>query len=71
DTQTNTWHQASRFFGEPVLGQAAAISGNTIVICDGVKPQANPESRRSFAGVAQCLIGTINASNPLKIDWRT
>jgi len=71
DTKNNTWQQASPFLGEPVFSQAAAISGNTIVICDGVKTQANPDSRRSFAGVAQCLKGTINANNPLKIDWRT
>ncbi|MBL1383270.1 MAG: galactose oxidase [Colwellia sp.] len=71
DTKNNTWQQASPFLGEPVFGQAAAISGNTIVICDGVKTQANPSSRRSFSGVAQCLKGTINANNPQKIDWRT
>ena len=71
DTQNNTWQQASPFLGEPVFGQAAAINGNTIVICDGVKTQANANSRRSFAGVAQCLKGTIDETNPLKIDWRT
>ncbi|MDN3380469.1 MULTISPECIES: kelch repeat-containing protein [unclassified Pseudoalteromonas] len=71
DIQTDTWQQASPFLGEPVFGQAAAISGNTIVICDGVKTQANADKRRSFAAVAQCLKGTINESNPLKIDWRT
>ena len=71
DTQNNTWQQASPFLGQPVFGQAAAINGNTIVICDGVKTQANPDSRRSFAGVAQCLKGTIDETNPLKIDWRT
>jgi len=71
DTQTDTWQQASPFLGEPVFGQAAAISGNTIVICDGVKTQANADKRRSFASVAQCLKGTIDAQNPLKIDWRT
>lgn len=71
DTQTDTWQQASPFLGEPVFGQAAAISDNTIVICDGVKTQANPDKRRSFAAVAQCLKGTIDHTNPLKIDWRT
>jgi len=71
DTQNDTWQQASPFLGEPVFGQAAAISGNTIVICDGVKTHANPDSRRSFAGVAQCLKGTIDSTNPQKIDWRT
>ncbi|MFM9597195.1 hypothetical protein ACKI1O_48530, partial [Streptomyces scabiei] len=63
--------QASPFLGEPVFGQAAAISGNTIVVCDGVKTQANADKRRSFASVAQCLKGTIDEKNPLKIDWRT
>ncbi|TMN72570.1 galactose oxidase [Pseudoalteromonas sp. S1727] len=71
DTQKDTWQQASPFLGEPVFGQAAAISGNTIVVCDGVKTQANADKRRSFAAVAQCLKGTIDESNPLKIDWRT
>ncbi len=71
DTHTDTWQQASPFLGEPVFGQAAAISGNTIVICDGVKTQANADKRRSFASVAQCLKGTIDEQNPLKIDWRT
>lgn len=70
DTQTDTWQQASPFLGEPVFGQAAAISGNTIVICDGVKTQANTDKRRSFASVAQCLKGIIDEQNPLKIDWR-
>lgn len=71
DTQTNTWQQASPFLGEPVFGQASAISGNTMVVCDGVKTQANPNSRRSFKGVAQCLKGIIDPANPQKIDWRT
>lgn len=71
DTQTDTWQQASPFLGEPVFGHAAAISDNTIVICDGVKTQANADKRRSFAPIAQCLKGTIDATNPLKIDWRT
>ncbi|GAA58392.1 kelch motif domain protein [Pseudoalteromonas sp. BSi20652] len=71
DTQNNTWQQASPFLGEPVFGQAAAISGNTIVICDGVKTQANPDSRRSFTDIAQCLKGTIDKANPFRIDWRT
>ena len=71
DTQTDTWQQASPFLGQPVFGQAAAISGNTILVCDGVKTQANADKRRSFAAVAQCLKGTIDANNPLKIDWRT
>ncbi|MEM5549419.1 kelch repeat-containing protein [Pseudoalteromonas neustonica] len=71
DIKTDTWQQASPFLGEPVFGQAAAISGNTIVVCDGVKTQANVDKRRSFASVAQCLKGTIDENNPLKIDWRT
>lgn len=71
DTRHDTWQQASPFLGEPVFGQAAAIAGNTIVVCDGVKTQANADKRRSFVAVAQCLKGTIDENNPLKIDWRT
>lgn len=71
DTQTNRWQQASPFLGEAVFGQAGAISNNVMVVCDGVKTVANPDKRRSFAEVAQCLKGTIDPNNPLKIDWRT
>lgn len=71
DIKTDTWQQASPFLGKPVFGQAAAISGNTMLVCDGVETKANADKRRSFAAVPQCLKGTIDANNPLKIDWRT
>ena len=59
DTKNNTWQQASPFLGEPVFGQAAAISGNTIVICDGVKTQANSDSLRGSRITVWLLLATI------------
>ena len=71
DIKTDSWQQASPFLGKAVFGQAGAISGNVMVVCDGVETIANPDRRRSFSEVAQCLKGTIDPNNPLKIDWRT
>jgi len=70
DIKTNQWHQASPFLGKPVFGQAAGITGNAMLVCDGVAVQPNIGKRRSFVGVAQCLLGKINPENIEKIDWR-
>jgi N-acetylneuraminic acid mutarotase len=70
DIKTNQWHQASPFLGQPVFGQAAAITGNAMLVCDGVAVQPNIGKRRSFVGVAQCLLGKIKPDNIEKIDWR-
>ncbi len=51
DIKTDTWQQASPFLGKPVFGQAAAISGNTMLVCDGVETKANADKRRSFAAI--------------------
>lgn len=68
--ENNTWQQASPFLGDPVFGQAGAISGNVMVVCDGVKTQAYPDKRRGFEAKAQCLKGTIDSQDPTRIDWR-
>ncbi|WP_371187918.1 Kelch repeat-containing protein [Thalassotalea maritima] len=70
DTQSNTWQQGSPYLGEPVFGHAAAISDNVIVVCDGVKVQANLLQRRSYAMVNQCLKGEIESGSPARIDWQ-
>ncbi|QTH64519.1 galactose oxidase [Psychrosphaera ytuae] len=71
DIETDSWFQASPFLGKAVFGQAGAISDNVMVVCDGVETVANPNRRRSFGDVAQCLKGTIDKNNPAKVDWRT
>ncbi|WDE02728.1 galactose oxidase [Thalassomonas actiniarum] len=70
DIEENRWQQASPFLGMPVFGQAAGISGNTILVCDGVAVVAHLNKRRSYKGIAQCLKGVIDPKKPAKIDWR-
>ncbi|WNC71966.1 kelch repeat-containing protein [Thalassotalea psychrophila] len=70
DIKNNSWQQASPFLGKPVFGQAGAIVGNTLLVCDGVIVQPQLLKRRTYQDIAQCLKGTIDESNPLKIDWQ-
>jgi len=73
DIETDVWRQASPFLGLPVFGHSGGIASNTMLVCDGVTVVAHKvmdEKRRSFEGVAQCLKGTIDITDPLKIDWR-
>lgn len=71
DIETDRWSQASPFLGAPVFGHAGGIVDATMVICDGVRVQPRPDKRRGFAAETACYTGTIDAGNPLKIDWRT
>lgn len=70
DIKTNTWQQGSPFLGVPVFGQAAAISGNTMVICDGVMVQPQLLKRRTYKAISQCLKGVIDTKQVNKIDWQ-
>ena len=70
DIKNNRWQQASPFLLAPVFGHAGAIAGDTMLVCDGVAVVPRKTERRTFKGLAQCLIGKISADNHLKIDWR-
>ncbi|TRX55269.1 galactose oxidase [Thalassomonas sp. M1454] len=70
DIQTDTWSQASPFLGVPVFGHSGGIAGNRMVICDGVAVVPQLLNRRKYNKVAQCLIGRIDQTNHLKIDWQ-
>ncbi|KVX00496.1 Kelch repeat-containing protein [Shewanella frigidimarina] len=70
DTQTNTWAQASPIPAPAVFGQAVGMVGNQLVLCDGVKVQANINARRSYQASPVCLFGEINPDNHLRIDWQ-
>ncbi|WP_315902991.1 Kelch repeat-containing protein [Shewanella phaeophyticola] len=70
DTQTDTWAQASPIPAPAVFGQAVGIVGNRLVLCDGVKVQPNINARRSYKASPVCLLGEINSSNHLRIDWQ-
>jgi hypothetical protein len=71
DVKTDTWQQGSPFLGKPVFGHAGAIVGENIMLCDGVKVDAQPDKRRTFSAEPACYHGTIDKSDVKKIDWRT
>lgn len=71
DVKTDSWHQGSPFLGNPVFGHAGAIVGENIMLCDGVKVDAQPDKRRTFSAEPACYHGTIDKSDIKKIDWRT
>jgi hypothetical protein len=71
DVKTDTWQQGSPFLGKPVFGHAAAIVSNNILLCDGVKVDAQPDRRRTFSAEPACYHGSIDEKNITKIDWRT
>lgn len=70
DVEKDSWQQASPFLGKPVFGHAGGIVGNQMIICDGVAVIANATKRRSFKANPACYFGTIDKTNPVKIDWR-
>ncbi|MBE1300962.1 MAG: galactose oxidase [Alteromonadaceae bacterium] len=70
DIKTNTWQQASPYYGEPTFGHAGGIVGNKMLVCDGVAVKPRRNARRTFAAKTQCFSGTIDQQNPYKIDWR-
>ena len=53
-----------------MFGHAGGIVDTTLLVCDGVKVVALPDRRRTFAAETACYLGTVDADNPLKIDWR-
>lgn len=71
DVKTDTWQQGSPFLGKPVFGHAGAIVSENIMLCDGVKVDAQPDQRRTFSAEPACYHGTIDTNDVKKIDWRT
>ncbi|WP_339899388.1 galactose oxidase [Paraglaciecola polaris] len=71
DVQTDSWQQGSPFLGQPVFGHAGAIVGENILLCDGVKVDAQPDKRRTFSAEPACYHGMIDMLDRNKIDWRT
>lgn len=70
DTETNVWRQASPFLGEPVFGHAGGIVKDKMLVCDGVRVEAQSLKRRTFSAVSACYLGIINENDPYKIDWQ-
>lgn len=68
DTLTDQWQQSTPFPGAPVFGHAGALSGDWMVICDGVKIEPLAEGRR-FVPSVQCHQGLISDDQAKTIQW--
>lgn len=71
DTVEDRWARATDWPGTPVFGQAGGISGNRLVVVDGVAATRDPSTGRNrFAMSDEAWMGTIDPADPLKIAWR-
>ena len=64
DVESDTWTQATAFPGTPVFGQSMAISGDELVLIDGVRSGA-----LGFTLVNQAWRGTLDPDQPGEIAW--
>ena len=69
DTQTDRWTAATAFPGAPVFGQAGALLGDTLLVCDGVRLDVI-DGKRAFSASNQCWRGDIDPADPQRIGWR-
>jgi N-acetylneuraminic acid mutarotase len=69
DNFTQKWSQATPFPGIPTFGLAGALSGNNMLLCDGVKVSYQSQPRQ-YEPQAQCWLGAINKTDANKINWQ-
>jgi hypothetical protein len=71
DSVENSWQQAEPWPGDPVFGHAGGISGDSMLICDGVRVVYPAEpGPRQFIPSSQCWLGVVNNSDLRRIRWR-
>jgi len=70
DTRKKSWQQATPFPGAPVFGHAGGISGEKILITDGVKVVQQEQGGRTFKMSAESWVGKINPDSPREVSWR-
>lgn len=69
DNFTQRWSQATPFPGKAVFGLTGGITGNTMLVCDGVSLNYPANKPREFVSTPACWRGSIG-SNPNKIEWQ-
>jgi len=71
DTATRSWQQATPYPGQPVFGHAGGISGNRMVVCDGVQiAYEKSAAGRNFLPSQECWLGEISVDNLREIKWQ-
>lgn len=69
DTQLNTWSRSTDWPGAAVFGHAGAISGEHILVCDGVRLVVGPDGKRDFSASSECWRGRIVGADPGQVQW--
>jgi N-acetylneuraminic acid mutarotase len=68
DTEKDRWMEGTPIAGTPVFGHAGAISGDTIVYCDGAyKNPSGPNPK--YVTSNECWMGKISKKDPARIEW--
>ncbi len=65
DTRTDAWTNGDPLPGPGLFGHAGGISGDTLLVCDGVT------SEGGYAISGAVYIGRLDAGEPGRITWRT
>lgn len=66
DPSSDRWSAATPFPGVPVFGATGAINGNTIVLIDGTRRNAQPPR---YSITTQSWAGVIDPQQPERIVW--
>lgn len=69
DIQTGAWTEATPYPGTAVFGHAGGISGDSIIVTDGVA-SVFVDGRRKFVAAKLTWRGDIDPENPTQITWR-
>ena len=69
DTRRDAWTRATDWPGAPVFGQSGAISGERLLICDGVRLDVGGDGKRRFSASNACWRGRIRDGDPTAIEW--
>ncbi len=71
DTRDGSWRQATPYPGAPVFGHAGGISGNRLLVCDGVRIEyPHTGAARRFVPSFECWKGQISTDDHRRIDWQ-
>lgn len=71
DTQSMKWSQATPYPGSPVFGHAGGLSGDTMLVCGGVRIEyPQDDTARQFLPSAECWLGVIDSDDLRRIRWR-
>jgi N-acetylneuraminic acid mutarotase len=71
DTHSMSWTQATPFPGAAVFGHAGGMSGNRMLVCDGVRIEYPEDgSARRFLMSDECWLGSVDEQDYRRIQWQ-